>query len=167
MVSGNPKFSVCDQASGTLFYYEPENADANRYTLCCITNGDTANPQKLLNGAGCPVTDYRFREGALQFEDNTGRILCWTEVDDDSCSGAMYLLNASGTATATKICDKVSYQSWGSLGDHIYLIQTSSDGNAGTLCVYDGSSVTECKDGVQAVITPNNHCTKSLGYALG
>ena len=167
MVSSNAKFSVFDQTSGTLFYYEPEDAEANRYTytLYCITNGDTANPQKLLNGAGCPVNDYRFHEGALQFEDNTGRILCWTEVDDDACSGAMYLLNASGTAAAAKICDQASYQSWGSLGDHIYLIQTGSGGNAGTLCVYDGNSVTECKDGVQAVITPNNHCTKALGYA--
>lgn len=155
-----------DPATGTLFFYEEEEDDT--YTLYCILDGNVLTPKKIIENAGYPFSQSGYTyNGALQFDEQTGRIFCWTDGPYDGGTqhtGAMYEITVDNDVTLEHIADQANLISWGIQGNDLYYIGDCSETFAGTLYRYDGETKTALKSGVQGIITNTEHYAYFPGY---
>lgn len=155
-----------DPASGTLFFYETEEDDT--YTLHCILDGNVLDPKKIIENAGYPFSQSVYTgNGALQFDESTGRIFCWTDndyVDSVQHTGTIYEIVVDTDVNVEHIADQTNLISWGIQGSDLYYIGDCSDTFVGTLYRYDGKTKTAIKSGVQGIITASEHYAYYPGY---
>lgn len=160
-----PYTMTFDSNSGTLFYFEKENDTDTGYTLHCILDGSISAPHQILSNVGSPLSQHTLTaNGALQFEDGTGRVFCWTDVDEDLNTGTMYEIEIGKTPVTAKIGEHTSYMTYGTGADGLYYIGSYFQPYGGTLYRADGNSVTEVLPNVQGIIPTHTHHSNYSGF---